>query len=169
MTSPAHVSAVGALLALAFTGAVLVLLWGLRVYWVSADAIGPRQLLGGARVILVPITAAGDSQRRVELACRLAEEQHAALLLVYVIEVAWTLPLDAALDQEDQKARAALDAAREITARWHLPVRTVIRRARVARDGIAEAARYHHVDMVFREPDAREGRWHHGWGRPVAR
>ena len=82
------------------------------------------------------------------------------VLLVYVIEVPWTLPLDATLEQADQEARAALAAAREIVERHHLPVQTVVRRARLVREGIAATARDHQADIVFSDPTPAEGRWH---------
>jgi nucleotide-binding universal stress UspA family protein len=155
------VSSVGVLPALAFGGAVLaVMLWILRALRVSADAAIPHRSQGRVRMILVPVAGDTGSQRRVELACRLAEEQWAMLLLVYVIEVPWTLPLDATLEQADREARAALGAAREIVERHHLPVQTVVRRARLAREGIAATARDHQADIVFSDPTSAEGRWH---------
>jgi K+-sensing histidine kinase KdpD len=162
MTAPTHVSLAGALLALVFGGPLFgVMLWMLRGRrLVSADATRVQRSLEVARLILVSVTGSNHSQRAVESACRLAEEQHAAILLVYVIEVPWTLPLDATLKQADQEARAALEAAREVAARHRVPARTVVRRARMAKDGIAAAARDHQADLVITDPSSRVGRGH---------
>ena len=162
MTAPTHVSLTGVLLALAFGGPLLWVM--LRMFRVArpvpADAARARRPLDVARLILAPVTASNHSQRAVESACRLAEEQHAAILLVYVIEVPWTLPLDATLKQADQEARAAMEAAGEVAARHRVPVRTVVRRARMAKDGIAAAARDHEADLVFTDPGSRVGGGH---------
>jgi len=162
MTAPAHVSLTGVLLALGFGGPLLgVMLWMFRgPRLAAADATRAQRPRDMAHLILVPVTRFGPSQRGVESACRLAEEQHAAILLVYVIEVPWTLPLDATLKQAEQEARAALEAAREAAARHGVPVRTVVRRDRMAKDGIAAAARDHQADLVFSAPGSRVRRGH---------
>jgi hypothetical protein len=154
MRAPTHVSLTGVLLALAFGVPLLGVM--LRMFRVArpvpADAARARRPLDVARLILVPVTGSNHSQRAVESACRLAEEQHAAILLVYMIEVPWTLPLDATLKQADQEARGALEAAGEVAARHRVPVRTVVWRARMAKDGIAAAARDHEADLGLHGP-----------------
>lgn len=159
MQSPAHVTAFGAVLALAFGGTPIALLVRmLLLSRASADASQPDQMPGRMRLLLVPVKGDSESQRRVELASQSAKEQGARVLLVYVIEVPWTLPLDATLGQADGEARAALEEARLVVEQHRVPVRTVIRRARTARAGIAEAARDHRADLVFRAPRSRRGR-----------
>jgi len=169
MAVPAHASVVGALLALAFTGSLIAILWMLKVHWTLTNAVGLSQVVGRTRVILVPVTVSGDSRRRVEAASRLALEQHASLLLVCVVEVPWTMPLNADLGQADQDAQAALNSAHEIAAELHLPIRMVIRRARVVRDGIAETARDHHADLIFTDRDVWARRRHPAHPRSAAR
>ena len=171
MTSPAHVSLAGVSLAIVFGGSMLaLLLWMLRVPRpVSAGAAQARRSPEDSRVILVPVTRPGNAQRGVELAARLAKEQQAAILLVYVIEVPWTLPLGAKLEQADQEAQAALETAREVVARHHLPVRTIIKRAREVGAGITEAARDYEVDLVLTNPGSRERRGRLQWWRTATR
>lgn len=169
MASPAHPSLDGALLALVFASVLFAALWMLRTSQASAEAEGAGRSPDRASVILVPVTSSSESQRRVELACQLAREQRATLLLVYLIEVPWTLPLDATLEQADQEARAALETAREVAARHPVPVETVVQRTRVARDGIAAAAKRHQVDLVFDGRGPRERGWRPAWGRPGPR
>ena len=171
MTSPVHISLAGVLLAITFGGPMLaVLLWMLRVPRpVSAGVARARRSPEDSRVILVPVTRSRNSQREVELAAQLAKEQRAAILLVYVIQVPWTLPLGARLEQADQEARAALEGAREVVARRHVPVRTLIKRAREVGAGIAEAARDYEVDLVLTNPGSRERRGRLQWWRTATR
>jgi nucleotide-binding universal stress UspA family protein len=117
-----------------------------------------------ARLILVPTTGSTYSQRGVELACRLAEEQGASILLVYVIEVPRTLPLGAPLENAEQEASAALEIGRQVVALHNLPVRTIIQRARAAGDGIIAAASDHRADLIVTGLASRTEHGHPGWG-----
>jgi nucleotide-binding universal stress UspA family protein len=100
----------------------------------------------------------------VELACRLAQEHQAEIILVYVIEVPRTLPLNMPLERAEADARDALNTARQVVELHNLPVRTVIRRARQAADGIIAAAREHGADIIVLGLGSRRDRVH-GWGR----
>jgi len=150
MTAPVHTALAGIVLAAVFLVAMgAVMLWMFRVPRpVSLDVAKARRSLDLARVILVPTTGTGYSQRGVELACRLAQEQRAEILLAYVIEVPRTLQLGAPLPPAEQQAERALDTARQIVLLHNLPVHTLIQRARQAGDGIIAAAKDHHADLI---------------------
>jgi len=161
----AHTSPYGVLVAVCFATAMIsVMYWMFRVpRAVSADVARARRSLDVARLVLVPTTGAAYSQRGVELACRLAEEQNAAILLLYVIEVPRTLPLGAPLESAEEEARQALETGREVVALHNLPVRSVIQRARTAGDGIIAAANDHRVDLIV--TGLASSHAHPGWGR----
>jgi len=165
MTPPIHVSAIGVLLAFVFGGPLIgVLLWMLRAPGPSSADLGrPRPPREEARLILIAVSASTDLKDEVDLLTQLASERQAAILLLYVIEVPWTLPLGAKLDAADREAQAALDTAKEVVAQHALPVRTTIKRARETAAGILEAAREYQVDVVLR-PGLRKPR-----GRLAAR
>jgi len=167
MTPPVHVSPAGVLLALAFGGSLAwVMVWMFRgPRPARAEGAGPRRPLDTARLILVPVTGSGHSQPGVELASQLAEEQRAAVLLVYVIEVPLTLSLDVELEQADQQARAALAAAYEVVVRHHVPVHTVIRRDRGLGSGTVAVAKDYQADLIVIGLDSgpEQRRW--GWSK----
>jgi len=126
-----------------------LLIWMFRVpRAVSAEVAKARRSLDTVRLILVPTTAADYSERGVELACRLAQEHGAEILLVYVIEVPRTLPLGAALEKAEQEAKAALDTAQGVVVLHNLPVNALVQRAREAGDGIISAAKDHRADLI---------------------
>jgi len=147
---PVHMSATGVVIALLFMSAMALLLWWMfRVPPpVAAEVAKARRSLDVARLILVPTTGQPYSQRAVELACRLAQEHRAEIMLVYVVEVPRTLGLDAPLDPAEREAQQALETGREVVLLHNLPVRTMVRRAREAGDGIIAAARDHNADLI---------------------
>jgi nucleotide-binding universal stress UspA family protein len=167
MTGAIETSLPGILIALIFGASLgLLMLWMFRVPRpVPADVARARRSLDVARLILVPTTGAPYSQRGVELAARLAQEQQAAILLVYVIEVPRTLPLGAPLEEAEREARVALETGRAVVELHNLPVRTVVQRARTAGDGIISVARDHRADLIVTGLAARGEHGHPGWGR----
>jgi nucleotide-binding universal stress UspA family protein len=140
----------GAIAALVFATALAALLfWMLRVPQpVSHEIARAVRSVGAVRTIFVPILEAYYSERAVELACRLGEEQKAKILLGYVIEVPRTLSLGVALPQVEERGRSALERARQITAAHHLGSATEMIRAREAGEGITRTARDHDVDLI---------------------
>ena len=147
---PIHVSATGLVIAVLFVTAIALLMWWMfRVPRpVTAEVAKARRSLDVARVILVPTTGQPYSQRGVELACRLALEQRAEILLVYVIEVPRTLDLGAPMQPAEQEAQRALGTAREVVLMHNLPVEMLVQRAREAGDGIIIAAKKHNADLI---------------------
>jgi nucleotide-binding universal stress UspA family protein len=166
MTPTFETSVPGIVIAITFGVALsTIMLWMFRVpRAVSADVAKARRSLDMARLILVPTTGSAYSQRGVELACRLAQEQGASILLVCVIEVPRTLPLGAPLEQAEAEARSALDTAREVVALHNLPVRSIVQRARTAGDGIVAAATDHRADLIVTGLASRGEHGHPGWG-----
>lgn len=166
MTGEVQTSVAGIVIAVSFAVAMgALMLWMFRVPRpVTAEVARARRSLDAARLILVPTTGASYSQRGVELACRLAEEQRAELLLLYVIEVPRTLQLDMPLPQAEREAQQALETGREVAAMHDLPVRSLVWRAREAATGIVEAAKDYDADLIVLGLGPKEGAGR-SWGR----
>lgn len=98
--------------------------------------------------ILVPVSAKVTSERAVELACRLGAAQKAEIVLVYVIEVPFTLSLTTPLPAEETKGQEMLRTARFIVEQHGLPVKTRIVSHRYAWDGILHLVREEQADAV---------------------
>lgn len=167
MSPQIQLSPAGVAIAAVFATAMALLIrWMFRVPRpVSLDVARARRSLDAARVILVPITGASYSERGVELACRLAQEQGAAIVLVHVIEVPRTLPLGAPLPEAEREAQEALETGRQVVALHNLTVRTIIQRARTAGDGIIAAAGDQRADLIVTGLASRGEHAHAGWGR----
>lgn len=108
---------------------------------------GP-QAAGNAPVILVLITGAPPSTHALEVACVLARERAAEILLAYIIVVPLTLPLDAPTEEMASQSALALAAAQETVAQQNLPVRLLVRRARSMASGLLAAAQESHPGLM---------------------
>ena len=140
----------GSLLAIVFAVSMISLLWWMLhppkpLSPMVAKAVRSVDAL---KRILVPALEMPYSERAVELACRLGGEQKAELILVYVIEVPRTLPLDASLPEADMQAKEALKEAEEIAVRHGFKPELRIGRAREAGDKIIRVAKDLDVDVI---------------------
>lgn len=125
---------------------------------IPAAAARARRSVDAIRRILVPTVGMPYSERGIELACRLGEDQKAEIILTYVIEVPRTLPLGASMPKEEEKAREALSRGRAIVEIHNLPVVERIERAREAWEGILRAAGDSDVDLIVMGISPNDGR-----------
>jgi len=140
----------GTLLALVFAGLMIAIIWWLlavprQVPLVAARA---KRKVSQIRKIIVPVNMNTFWERAVELACRLGESQKAEIVITYVIEIPFTLSLDAAMIKAEKAGGEILKQAAEIVQNHELPVRTVVIRARQAGEGIARLAKDEEADLI---------------------
>lgn len=145
-----HVSAWGIALAAVFAMAMGSLLgWMLHppkpVPMVAARV---RRAVDAIKAILVPIIGSEYSERGIELACRLGQEQNAAILLVNVIEVPLSLPLGAHLPGHEDRAQEILNQGKGIVNTHNMMAETRIERARTAGEKIADIVRKEEIELV---------------------
>ncbi|MFH1825198.1 MAG: universal stress protein [Candidatus Firestonebacteria bacterium] len=155
------ISNVGLILAIIF-----VLLKSGIIIWmflvpiqISQVAAKARRSVGAIRKILVPTIGVEYTERAVELACRLGQEQKAEIILTYIIEVVRTMPLDANLPRAEERAKEYLERAKSIVKLRGLRVKFHIERARESAEGIIRAAKDFGVDIIVLgfQPDFSEG------------
>jgi nucleotide-binding universal stress UspA family protein len=143
--------ALGALIAILFVGTLTATLWWMLhpPAIIPAAAAKARQGFFAVKRLLVPTIGLPYTERGVELACRLGDDQGAEVLLLYVMEVPRTLPLGIALPDVEEKARVALErAASIVTLHQTMSVEKIVQRARVAGEEIAKIAKDRDVDMI---------------------
>ncbi|MFH1485649.1 MAG: universal stress protein [Chloroflexota bacterium] len=150
MAQTVELSPLGILLAVVFLGSMSALFWWMfRVPpHMPRLAATARHSVTALRRILIPVVGAVASERAVELACRLGEDQKAAIILAYVVEVPLTMPLWAPMPTEEARGNEALEVAKTIVDRHDLPVSTRIVRERYAADGILHIAREEEVNVI---------------------
>lgn len=95
----------------------------------------------GTALVLLPVVGGPVAERTVTLACRMAAEQGARLLLVATVEVPYTLPLDAAMADADAQAVAMMSRAAATARQWWVTPTERIQRCREAAEGVVQAAR----------------------------
>lgn len=99
-------------------------------------------------VILVVFSSAIHSEVLMALASRMAKGRQAQLVAIYVIEVPYTLPIDAELAQEEREALEVLTAAEEIGRKTGVEIVTRTIRDRQTGPAIIAAAREENASLI---------------------
>jgi len=99
--------------------------------------------------ILVATSGDGADEETVKLACNLAKKSKAKIFVVYIIEVKRSLPLDAVIESEIQKAEEVLTRAEDIAAERDYEVETDLIQAREAGPAIVDEAMEREVDLII--------------------
>jgi nucleotide-binding universal stress UspA family protein len=104
--------------------------------------------ISAIKKIIVPTTGTTYSESAVELACRLGLPQKAEIIVTYVIEVPFTLPLNASMEKAEAIAKEVLNRAAAIVEHRNLPVRSKVERARKVGEGIVRLAAAENADLI---------------------
>ncbi len=94
----------------------------------------------GYRSILVPVADNAESEKAVDVACRLSAEHGASITAVAVIEVPSVLPLDSHMLEEEADARRVLTRAAAIGDSYGIRVSPRMVRRREAAAAIVDEA-----------------------------
>lgn len=140
----------GIILGLIFAALMIVLFsWMFKVPpQLPYEVVKACQSVSALGRILVPTRLETACRKAVELACRLGENQKAEIVLVYVIEVPFSLPLEASSPEEEKRGQEALRTARFIIDQHGLPVKTRIIHHRSGWGGILAVAKEELVDAI---------------------
>src|SRR5262245_59773414 len=92
------------------------------------------------RRLLVPLDSRPESFEALEIACRLAADDHAQITALSVIEVPSLLPLDAHFADEEEAARRLLERAGSTADTYGVRVSAHVVRGRDAAAAIVEQA-----------------------------
>lgn len=94
----------------------------------------------GYRRILVPIAGNPESEKAMDVACRIAADRSAVITAIAVVEIPALLPLDAHMTDEESRAQQILDRAASIADSYAVGVSKTRIRAREAAGAILEQA-----------------------------
>lgn len=149
MGSP-QITVLGTVLAAFFAVAMFNIIW-----WmlhppppISLSTAKATIAVSAIKKIIVPTTGTTYSEKAVELACRLGKEQKALIIVTYVIEIPFTLPLNAIMAKAEAIAKEVLTRGEEIVRHHSLPVRLIVERARQVGEGIVRLAKEEDVDLI---------------------
>jgi nucleotide-binding universal stress UspA family protein len=102
----------------------------------------------GYRSILVPVADNAESEKAVDVACRLSAERGASIIAVAVIEVPSVLPLDAHMLEEEADARRVLTRAAAIGDSYGIRVSPRTVRGREAAAAIVDQAAATRCELI---------------------
>ncbi len=145
-----HLTFLGALIAAIFAGAMFSIIWWMLhpPPQVSLSVAKAKVAVSAIKKIIVPTVGTTYSEKAVELACRLGKEQKAEVVIAYVIEVPFTLPLNATMAKAEAIAKEVVKRAEDIVHHRELPVKTKIERARKVGEGIIRLAKEEDADLI---------------------
>jgi nucleotide-binding universal stress UspA family protein len=137
---------------------VSVLYWMLHPPQSKADIAAKAaesQLRRTMATTIVVFSSEIRSEHMMVLAARLARGSKTELMAVYVIEVPFTLPTQAPMEDEDRVALDTLAAAQQIAKNHGVDVRTEILHHRFTTQAVLELAKRETADLIvigsFRE------------------
>lgn len=99
--------------------------------------------------ILVPISGTEADEEAMRLACRLAKKDKGKIWAVYVITVKRTLPLDAEVEPEIQKAEDILNHVEMVAEEEDYEVEAEALQAREAGPAIVDEAVERGIDLIL--------------------
>jgi len=142
-------SPIGIALGLLFFGAMLGFVrWMLTASRSAQQVSRARWIRANSNCIIVPLTEKASSREAVELACRLASDRKAEILLAHVIEIPLTLGLDVPLPDVEESAWQLLEASERIVKQHNLKVESRLLRNRTTAEGILELAREAGAEVI---------------------
>jgi nucleotide-binding universal stress UspA family protein len=142
----------GATVALSIIGAVGLTVYKMlhapfsRTEMIAAHAAEQAKEITG--VILVVFSPHIHSEVLMALAVRMAKGRQAHLVAMYVIEVPYTLPIDAELPEEERSALEVLTAAEEIGRKAGIEISTRTIRERQTGPAVIQAARDENASLI---------------------
>ena len=99
--------------------------------------------------ILVPIAGSAADEDAVKLACRLAKKDKGKVWTVYVITIKRSLPVEAEIEPEIQKAENILDRMLNVAEQQECEIETDVLQAREAGPAIIDEANEKAVDTIL--------------------
>lgn len=164
-----HVTITGAIVALVIAIAIGSCLWWMLhppasfVQKIAAQAESQLERLVGS--IIVVFAPEINSASMMALAVKLARGERSALLVIYVIEVPYTLPPDAEMEIEERAALDALGAAEEIANSNNVTIRAETIKARSTKQAVLDMAKREKANLIILG-SYREGKYS---GAPLGR
>lgn len=150
MTAVPHITFLGLLVAAIFSGAMFGILWWMLhpPPQIPLSVAKAKIAISALKKIVVPTTGTTYAENAIELACRLGTLQKAEIIVAYVIEVPFTLPLNASMGKAEAIAKEVIGRAVAIVQHHNLPAKPKIERARHVGEGIIRLAKEEDADLI---------------------
>jgi Universal stress protein family len=106
------------------------------------------QPVANPSAILVLVTRAASTAHALGMACALAKERGAEVILASIIVVPLSLPLDASIEDMETESAQALASARDTALAYGVPVRLLVRHGRSMASGLLAAVQESHPELM---------------------
>jgi nucleotide-binding universal stress UspA family protein len=97
---------------------------------------------------VIAVNGATSDERIVRVACGLARPTKAELIAVHVVEIGWSLPIDADVAGRSEEAQRVLDLVEGIADAERMPIETVLLQARDVGAAIVDEAGERGADLL---------------------
>lgn len=104
---------------------------------------------GAFRRAVIGVNGGPGDSRLVRLACELARHAKAEVVVTHVVEIDWTLPLDADVAARSEDAQRVLDTAETTAEAARHPVETVLLQARDVGAALVDEASERGADLIM--------------------
>jgi nucleotide-binding universal stress UspA family protein len=131
---------------------VSIVVWMQKLPKTKADAVAraaEKQLAQQLRTTIVVFSSEIRSEHMMVLAARLARGRGTELMAVYIIEVPFTLPTQAPMEEEDRIALDTLAAAEVIARHYGVELRTEVIHHRFTPQAVLELAKALKADLII--------------------
>lgn len=100
------------------------------------------------RRAVVALSGGTSDARTVRLTAELARHQRSEVVIVHVVEIDWTLPIDADIAVRSEEAQRVLDMAETIAEQVGIKVETVLLQARDVGAALVDEAAERDADLL---------------------
>jgi nucleotide-binding universal stress UspA family protein len=97
---------------------------------------------------MLALNGGASDARIVQLVADMARQSKAEVVAVHVVEIDWTLPLDADVAGSSEEAQRVLDAAEAVAEHGKTPIEPVLLQARDVGAALVDEAIEREVDLV---------------------
>lgn len=111
--------------------------------------MAPAESTAHLRSIMVPVDGSHASMEAVALACDVGRKNKGRVYAIHVIEVKRTLPLDAALDTEEEAGDEILARAEQVAREHGFKIESEILHARESSPAIVDEAIEQGADLII--------------------
>jgi APA family basic amino acid/polyamine antiporter len=98
--------------------------------------------------VLVSVQSLKDKET-VQLACEVAKKHKARLTLLYVMEVPFSIPVDASLPSRTAHAETVIKRSEAIARQWDIPIETLVIRGRFFNPMLLGVVNEKKIDLVI--------------------
>ena len=98
---------------------------------------------------VLAVSGGSSDERIVRVACALARPHKAELIAVHVVEIGWSLPLDADVAGRSEEAQRVLDMVEGTAESERIPIETVLFQARDVGAAIVDEASERGADLLI--------------------